>query len=37
LCEKGRYLAAMGHFSLQNIGGVLAVFAGLMFGRFLVA
>jgi len=32
--EKGRYLAAMGHFSLQNIVGVLAVFAGMIFGRF---
>ena len=35
--EKGRYLAAMGHFSLQNVVGVLAVFVGLIFGRFLVA
>jgi len=35
--EKDRYFAAMGHFCLQNIGGVLAVFAGLVFGRFLVA
>ena len=34
--EKGRYLAAAGHFSLQNLGGILAVFAGLMFGRLLV-
>ena len=34
--EKGRYLAAMGHFSLQNIVGILAVFAGLIFGRLLV-
>jgi CrcB protein len=33
--EKGRYLAAIGHFSLQNIGGVLSVFAGMVFGRFL--
>ena len=35
--EHNRYLAAMGHFSLQNVGGILAVFVGLMFGRFLVA
>jgi len=33
--EKGRYLDALGHFCLQNIVGVLAVFAGMMFGRFL--
>jgi len=33
--EQGRYLTATGHFSLQNLGGILAVFAGLMFGRFL--
>ncbi|MCL2118646.1 MAG: CrcB family protein [Planctomycetaceae bacterium] len=35
--EHNRYLAAMGHFSLQNIGGVLAVSAGLVFGRYLAA
>ena len=34
--EKGRYLAAMGHFSLQNAFGILAVFVGLIFGRFLI-
>jgi len=34
--EKGRYFAAMGHFSLQNIVGILAVFVGMTFGRFLV-
>lgn len=35
--EKGRYIAAMCHFGLQNIVGVLAIFAGLMLGRSLVA
>jgi len=35
--EHNRYLAAVGHFSLQNVGGILAVFAGLIFGRYLVA
>ena len=34
--EKGRYLAAMGHFCLQNVVGILAVFAGMKFGRFWV-
>jgi CrcB protein len=32
--EKGRYLVAMCHFCLQNVVGILAVFAGLIFGRF---
>ena len=35
--EKSRYVAAMFHFGLQNILGILAVFAGLMLGRSLVA
>ena len=35
--EKGRYAAAMWHFGLQNVVGVLAVFAGLMLGRTLAA
>ena len=35
--EKGCYLAAMGHFSLQSVCGILAVFVGLIFGRFLSA
>ena len=35
--EHNRYLAAMGHFNLQNVGGILAVFVGLMLGRFLVS
>lgn len=35
--EKGRYAAAMWHFGLQNIIGVLAVFSGLMLGRSFVA
>ena len=35
--EKGRYFAAASHFSLQNLVGILAVFAGLALGRSLVA
>ena len=31
--ENDRYLAALGYFSLQNIGGVLAIFAGLSLGH----
>ena len=35
--EKSRYVAAIFHFGLQNVIGVLAVFAGLILGRSFVA
>ena len=35
--EKGRYVTAIWHFGLQNIVGILAMFAGLVIGRSLVA